>query len=140
MKTGMDMVQDGFDTLNTDDIVTVITGNLYMYERPKNSQFEDVVVNSLPITGDQLQQGVFNVNVHVPNLKLAIHGKPDETQPDLVRLKQITALVTERLRDVVGVDYHFSVSQTILIKDEDYTWYFNIRVNYYSVQQNFTNI
>lgn len=142
MKSGLDMVQDIFNILNVDEITTVITGNLYMYERPKNSELEDIVVNSLPITGNQFQKGVANVNIHVPNLKgLKIKGKLDDTQPDIERLSGITKIVLPKIADVIGYDYQFSASLPGQpIRDTDLSWYVNIRVEYYSVQTNFTNV
>lgn len=142
MKTGLDMVSDAFSILNVTDVTTIITGNLYKLARPKNSQLEDIVINALPITGEQLQKGVFNVNVHVPNLSnIVIAGASDNRQPDVTRLGEISKIVVEKLRDVVGTDFHFSAQTGGLpIQDDDYTWYMNIRVTYYSVQENFTNI
>jgi hypothetical protein len=57
-----------------------------------NSDKEDVVINSLPINNSQMQSGVFNVNIHVPNLVLNINGNIDTTQPNHERIKQLTAL------------------------------------------------
>lgn len=142
MKTGLDMVNDAFGILNVPDITTVITGNLYKLARPKNSKVEDIVINALPLTAEQLQKGVFNVNIHVPNLKnVVIGGVTDETQPDVTRLGQIGKIVVEKLRDVVGNDFHFNADNSgYPIKDEDDTWYLNVRVSYYAVQTNFTNV
>ncbi len=141
MKTGLDMVQEMFNYLNVPDITSVITGELYMLVRPQNSNVEDIVINALALTGSQLQQGVINVNIHVPNLSVKINGKPDQTQPDLDRLQKIAKLVVEKLKDYNGDDHRFS-AQTggIPYKDEDNTHFFNIRVNYYAFQNNFVNI
>lgn len=143
MKTVLDMVFDAFSILDVSDVTTSITGELSILERPKNSLKEDIVINALPITGEQFQKGVFNVNVHVPNLlNVVTNGKPDETQPNLTRLRTISNLVVEKLRDVVGEDYHFNAQNGgyPIRENDDLSWYINIRVDYYSVQGNFTNI
>lgn len=142
MKSGLDMVSDVYGVLNVDALTTVITGGLYMYARPKNSQLEDIVVNSLPVTGEQFQRGVANVNIHAPNLTgLKIKGKLDDSQPNITRLKEITKLVLSMIGDIDGPDYHFAVSFTGQpIRDTDLTFYVNIRVDYYAVQPNYTNI
>jgi hypothetical protein len=142
MKNGLEMIDDAYQILNVPEVVSIITGNLYQLVRPKNSILEDIVINGLPITNTQLQQGVFNVNIHVPNLTdVKIGGNPDETQPDLVRLKAISEIVVEKLADVVGYDYRFSAQNGgYPIRDTDLTWYMNIRVDYYAAQMNFNNI
>ncbi|WP_160067601.1 hypothetical protein [Sphingobacterium bovisgrunnientis] len=47
---------------------TNISGAVRRYLRPTNSNNEDVTINVLnPIDFEQLQEGIFNVNVFVPN-------------------------------------------------------------------------
>jgi hypothetical protein len=141
MKSGLDMVKDGFTVLNIPALTDNISGNVYMLERPKNSTEEDVVINSLPITADQFQNGVFNVNIHVPNLNPKINGKLDDTIPNVPRLKAITDIVVKLLNLHDGFDFSFSLSNGGQpIRDTDLNWYFNIRVNYYAFQQNYLNI
>ena len=142
MKTGLDMITDAYIVINVPDITTEISGGVYPWERPKNSDKEDIVINGLPITADQQQRGVFNVNIHVPNLKgLEINGNSDDTIPDITRLKFITNLVVSKIQMVDGQDYSFSVATGgQLIKDSDLNWYMNLRVNYFALQTNYSNI
>lgn len=142
MKTGLDMITDAYMIINVPEITDVITGDIYPLERPKNSDKEDIVINALPITSDQQQKGVFNINVHVPNLaSLKINGNPDDTIPDITRLKLITNLVVSKINMVDGQDYSFSAATGGQpIKDSDLTWYVNIRVNYFAFQNNYSNI
>jgi hypothetical protein len=142
MKNGLEMIDDAYQVLNVPDITSIITGNLYKLTRPKNSVLEDIVINGLPITNTQLQQGTFNVNIHVPNLTdVKIGDVYDETQPDIVRLNAISKIIVEKLADVVGNDYRFSAQNSgYPIRDTDLTWYMNIRVDYYAAQMNFNNI
>jgi hypothetical protein len=142
MKTGLDMVKDGFTLLNVDVVNNAITGKVYMFIRPKNSLLQDVVLNTLAITNDQLQQGVFNVNIHCPNLTgVVIEGVTDNTQPDITSLTNITNIILSIVADYVGADFKIWAQNTgLLIRDVDGTWYVNVRVNYLAFQQNFINI
>lgn len=66
-------------------IKTNISGAVRRYLRPTNSDKEDVTVNILnPTNFDQLQSGIFNINVFVPNPEYSstIDGK-------VVRLKDL---------------------------------------------------
>lgn len=142
MKTGLEMIYDCFSILDVPEVRDIINGDIYFLERPKNSVLEDIVINALPITNDQLQKGVFNVNIHIPNLEnVVINGEADETQPNIVKLMTVNKVVVELLADVVGESFHFSAQNGgYPIRDSDLTWYMNIRVDYYAVQPNFTNI
>jgi len=74
-----------------------------------------------------LQEGVLNVNIHVPNL-----GTGNTAQPDTARLTQLTQLASETLDEVwhEKADYVFSVQQDNILQDTDLSWYSNIRVEF----------
>ncbi|SUJ19130.1 Uncharacterised protein [Sphingobacterium spiritivorum] len=61
---GLDHV---FSLIWNSNIKTSISGVVRRYLRPTNSDKEDVTVNVLNIDFDQLQGGIINVNVFVPN-------------------------------------------------------------------------
>lgn len=142
MKTGVEMVRDGFTLININAVQSLITGGIYLFERPQNSDKIDVVLNTLALTTAQLQNGIFNVNIHCPNLKdVVINGVTDNTQPDVYSMASIGKVVTELLKDYNGTDFKLDVQTPGLpIRDSDSTWYLNIRVNYYSFQQSYSNI
>lgn len=139
MKAGLNMIKEAYPLLNVDAVMSVITGSIYLMERPKNSQKSDVVLNALPITNEQLQRGVFNVNIHAPNLKnIIIDGLPDETQPDIETLYAASNVVTPLLDNVFIGDHKMWIANPPFpIKDTDGTWYLNIRVNYQCFQTDF---
>lgn len=119
-------------TANT-TITSAITGKVYKNARPLNSDKQDIVVGSLPINAEQIQQAVMNVNIHIPNLKISINGLQDNTPPNLVKLEEVTALVIEGLKDKVFSDYWFDVQQQNLFAEEATNeHYSNIRINFYS--------
>lgn len=143
MKTGIEMVQDGYQLLNVDAVLSLISGKIYLFERPQNSDKQDIVLNTLALTNDQLQQGVFNVNYHCPNIKgLVIAGETDNTQPDIVSMLQVVKVILSILNQYQGFDYRLSAQTSGLpIKDNgDGSWYINTRVNYSAFQQNYSNI
>lgn len=141
MKTAIQMVQDVHSVINVTQVTSIISGSIYLYERPKNSDKLDVVINSLLLTADQIQAGVVNVNTHAPNLKGSINGNVDTTMPDIAKMIEIGNVLANLLADVNGFDFKLSVSFPGLpIKDVDGSWFLNIRVNYISIQQKFTNI
>lgn len=145
MKTGLDMVQIGYQLINQPDVHALLSGSIFKLQRPQRtitSTESDIVINPLALPNKQYQEGVFNVNIHVPNLQnVVIGGKPDNTQPDIAAMNSIAAAVIPKLDNVWGDDYHLDCQTSGLpIQDSDGTWYLNIRVNFYSIQQNFKNI
>lgn len=141
MKTAIQMAQDVYRLINVDLIKNIITGRINLFERPKNSNNQDVVVGTLALTSDQLQVGVVNVNLHFPNLNVTIDGSVDDTQPDIGNMIAVGNVIISLLKDVNGYDFKLGVSfPGIPIRDVDGTWFLNIRINYSSFQQNFTNI
>src|SRR5688572_11465347 len=95
MRTTFDIVDIIYPVLKTNAALTAaLTGSVYKTDgRPINSDKEDIVIGSLPINNEQLQQAVMNINIHVPNLDLLLNGVQDKTKPNLKRLKELTALV-----------------------------------------------
>jgi hypothetical protein len=107
-----------------------LTGAIYELNRPFNSLKEDIVVGTLAMNADQIQEGVFNVNIHVPNLALT----NDSTQPNTPRFRVILDKCMEVLKDVYGFDYSFDVSTPgIPYRDGD-NWFVNIRVEWISLR------
>lgn len=130
MKTGFDATDDVFQHLRKNNLQSQISGLLRVGERPASSKKEDVIINSLALTASQLQKGVINVNVHVPNLTGL-----DNSQPNLPRLSALTRITVDLLTDIYGYDYNFTVQTPgNPIKDNDGSWYSNIRVAYYSIK------
>lgn len=131
MKTTFDLVDIIWTALNASDLKNQITGGIYKYQRPLNSKNEDVVINSLPVTNDQLQKAIINVNIHVPNLVIDINGAQDSTQPDGARLKELGELAIAALDDKNGYRYNHSVQQQNIIQDTD-DFFNNIRLQIFS--------
>ena len=134
MKTPVDLIYDFFTLLNVQEVLSNISGGVYPNSRPIDSRMEDVVINSLPITGSQLQVNITNVNIHVPNLKISIGGKQDNTQPNLKRLKEISAVVEPIIVDAMINGTVTEIEQAILIEEKELNEHFlNYRVKTHTV-------
>lgn len=134
MKSTLDLVDIVWQQLQTGALKAAITGDIHKHRRPANSQTEDVVINSLPISFQQMQEAIVNVNIHVPNLSIAVNGSIDNTQPDHARLQTLTTLAVADLTDTWGDEYNFDVQQQILIEDKEAKdFYINIRLEFFNV-------
>lgn len=108
-----------------------ISGSIHKVELPAGSTGENVVINTLGMTGEQLQQGEVNVNVYVPDMQVTINGI-GQGQPNLSRLKILTTLaVSEATGRYAG--YWFDYKWDKLFKDEaSGAHYSNIRIEFYA--------
>ena len=140
MKTALQMVIDVARALNVPEVTSLISGRVWQHQRPANSQKEDIVVNSLALTNQPLQQGVVNVNIHVPALSVTLEGRADNTLPNLAKMQAIEAAITPLLEASWREGFHTDIDEPGQPFQEGGTWYLNIRVNYYSEQSNFQNI
>lgn len=131
MKTTLDLVDVVYNELKSGPTKSAINGGVYKYTRPVNSSLEDVVINSLPVTGEQLQQAIVNVNVFVPNQDVSIDEVQQKTA-NHVRLKALAALAVTELTDGISGDYTWGVQQqTVIEDDESDSYYVNIRLQFY---------
>lgn len=142
MKTGNQSVDDVFDLLDVVEFNSLIDGSGYKYHKPLNSKKVNYVVNSLTLSVTSLQAGVVNVNIHAPNLPpVKVEGVSDTQFPDSVKLGDLANAVVQLLDCQWKETFHTDVDTAPnMLQDSDGTWYINIRVNYYSVINDFKNI
>jgi len=108
-----------------------LTGGVYELNRLKDSVKEDIVVGVLAMNAEQVQEGVFNVNIHVPNIAL----QNDSTQPNTARFRVILDKCMEVLQNVNGLDYSFDVSTPGIPYRDGANWFVNIRVQWISLRR-----
>ena len=133
MKDSFDLTGDIISLIDYPAIKSMITGGIYADDRPDNSQLIDIVVNSLGVTNRQFQKGSGNVNVHVPNLP---SGRKDS-----VRLRSISKALKPYLDAQFRDTFHTDIDDGgALLQDTDGSWFYNIPINYYSLQENFKNL
>lgn len=128
MKTTLDIVDILFTALDSSSLKTAITGTLCKHKRDFNSNKEDVVINSLPVNNEQLQQGIANVNIHVPDIDILINGGSSK-QPNHLRMQELAAIAVDILENNYQANLFFTVQQQQTFEDPaagDH--YINIRI------------
>ena len=133
MRTTIDLAAKVLRLITTPEVKAAIGGDIYLQQRPTDSRNEDIVVNTLPITGSDLQQAIVNVNIHVPNVSVSINGKPDNDQPNMSKLQAICDAVIPLLVDAYTDDISISIQQQSLLSEPQFKEHFvNIRLQIYS--------
>lgn len=131
MTTTLDIVDQLFTKLDASALKTAITGSICKHKRDGNSSLEDVVINCLPVNNEQLQNAIANVNIHVPDLVINTGGMEDK-QPNHVRLKTLSAMAVDILKDNWTATLNYDVQQQVIIQDRDAgDYYINIRIEFF---------
>lgn len=105
-----------------------INGAIYKDKRPSGSTKEDIVINSLPMTNDFMQNGVFNINIYVPMISVTLNGIT-QLQKNNTRLKQIVDVVYAILdNDVWKPEYNLDVVNSQDVEEGNENFY-NFRVS-----------
>lgn len=139
--TSIDAVNVLFQTIKNGVLFSDVkkpNGKLCKFERPLDSELEDVVINVIALGRDDVQEGVLNVNVFVPNLKFD-DRKTDKAQPDTARLNYLLKLAIQALGEGEEIwelngQYCFKIQQETVFPDENNQHYANIRVEFYSIK------
>jgi len=129
MKSSLDVVDLLYVLIKNSALNAEISGLVCKYKRPINSENEDIVINSLPVNKQDVQRGMLNVNIHVPDLQLP--GTPIDRQPDTARLRTLTNMTIELLEEYYGAAYLFEVDDDNVLPDEN-NHFSNIRVSFFS--------
>lgn len=142
MKTALDMVDDVYTLIDVPTLREAVNGVVIKYRRPKSSKKEDIVVNALAITNAPLQEGIVNINLHVPNLSnIKFSDIADETQPNSEKIKQLCAIALPLLDGIYKETFSVAIDRPPMpTQDADGSWFANIRVEYQAFQNNYKNI
>ncbi|QDK80832.1 hypothetical protein EXU85_20355 [Spirosoma sp. KCTC 42546] len=129
-KTPLDILTILYKLLFASSLKTAITGSVYKQKRPTGSVLEDVVVNSLPVSGDQLQRGAGNVNIYVPDLLETVAGT-ELRIVDTARLKVLAELAVPLLTEFNCQQYRFWLGPTDVFEEPDTgQTYLNFRIEF----------
>lgn len=107
-----------------------MTGTIYPFNRPLSSDKEDIVISVLAMNAEQEQNGMLNVNVHVPNL--VITG--DNTQPNRTRFNAIVNRILAELDYYDGSNFTLTLDNAGLLTPDKDKWFMNIRVRYSTIR------
>jgi hypothetical protein len=114
-----------------------VNGGLYKFKRPIGSAKEDIIINSLPLNDEQLQEGVFNINIFVPNQSLNLAGTDvtDNSLPNTDRLTELIRMAKQVLSSIddQSGEYSFNLQQENIIEDTNNQHYINLRLEFYSI-------
>lgn len=116
---------------NAPGLKSAISGDIYIGERPDNSEKEDITINTIDLTQEHLPQiGVSNVNIHCPD-KLVRIAQVSQKKADRERLRAITALIMPALRtaQIKGLSLVVT-NQTTIQEPAMSQHYVNIRINW----------
>ena len=126
MITNIDAINEIIGLLIASPLNSAKTGTIDI-ERPINSTKEDVAVGTLPITFQQLQSGVVNVNLHVPNIKITQNGIENKRYPNRPRFKTLAPMVLSALHNKTTTNLYLTVVNSQLFVEEESS-YMNFRV------------
>lgn len=126
MKTVIDGKEWILELLNANK--PTISGKIYIDKRITTNT-EDIVINSLTMTGQFMQNGVFNVNCYVPNI--SINSAETIVQvPNKKRLKEISSQVVEVLKYHADPKYNLSIENIAQLEEtNENANYINFRVS-----------
>lgn len=136
MRNTLQIVNIIWKALQISPLKTEISGGIYKHQRPIDSDKEDIIIGCLPITGSQLQEGIVNVNIHVPNLVVNAGSTQDATQPNSIRLEELAAYALVFLQNLVLEvgEVNFSIDNQMVFAEPDVNeHYVNIRLQCYAV-------
>ena len=132
MKQAYDLDEILYRLLNaSSELKSTITGDIYLGQRPDNSELEDLVILTISVTQEYLPQiATSNINIHVSDLVQSVNGKQSKFENRL-RIKAITNIVLGLIENARYDDLTiYSESQTIIREPEIFQSYSNIRIGW----------
>lgn len=99
MRTQFDAINLIYSAINASPLKTAISGAIYKFKRPTSTK-EDIVINSLVLGNSNFQEGVFNVNIYVPNITVN-----NTSLPNTVRLWHLETLGNSLFEHITSQDY-----------------------------------
>ena len=112
-KTSEEIEADVYAALKNSSIKTLIAGNIYLNgTRPLNLRTEDALITFVSGIDSQVQTGIVNVNIYVPNIN---NGQSNGLKvKDVKRCKEIAiALQAFQLSIRVLSEYYFELDSII---------------------------
>lgn len=134
-KTAVQAMGDIKEVIEMADVITntSLTGEIRILNRRLNSDKEDIVINTIVVSAEQITEGYFNVNTHVPNLKNQVAANPtatDTTQPNIQRMQEIGSILMEVIDDYRGFDFILKLDSGGEIVPDGKNWFYGFTVKY----------
>ncbi len=123
-----------YSLLENTPLFEEVGGKFFKGSKTKNFTGESVVINALPMTGDQHQLCIVNVNVFVPNLVLETSEGIDRTQANYARITVLGKLVRQFLNEYYYGDHSWVIEQEYTQVNEGFDEHFiNFRVRFRNI-------
>lgn len=140
MKSALDLVDDIVKLIEVPAITSQINGKVWAEERWDDSSKADIVVNSTGIVNLAMQVGFANINIYVPSESQTWEGKA-KFYPNRKEMKRLVALISPLVETQWKETFHCEIEEAgNIIQDTDGSWFINIRVKYWSLQEKYKNI
>lgn len=132
MKSALNVTQTLYKKIATSTgvVKAVLSGDVYIDDRPENSILEDLVINCIALSSDQPQLCTANVNIHIQDVPITVQGK-QQYLPNHLRIGAILSVLLPLIEQVSEGDYHYSVANQNLLRMRDTNEsVYNIRINF----------
>lgn len=140
IRDSLQLVDDIIKLIEVPAITSQITGKIWADERWDDSSKTDIVVNSTGIINRAIQVGAANINIYVPSESQTWGGKT-KLYPNRKEMKRLAALVSPLVETQWKETFHCEIEEAGRIaQDADGSWYINITVKYWSLQEKYKNI
>ena len=108
-KTGGEIEKDLYTLIKNSAVKTAITGSLYRQGmRPINSLTEDAVVSFLAGIDGDIQEGVLNLNIYVPNIEVS-----GQKVKNITRCTELEVIVNTFIQSLIAGEYVFELDKMI---------------------------
>ena len=119
------------------EIEQALKAKVYSNFMPPGLNEPSIVVKSLFLKNRQIQTGVFLINIHLPTIKA--YG--DKPYPDLISFSALERALTQLLDERYEYSFQCWVDEVLPVnRDTDGSYYQTIRIEYNSINTNYTNI
>lgn len=125
MKTSIDNIDLLFPIINVVGVTGIIDGGVYKFDKPLNSELQDVVLTPLVLGGSEdIQNGTVMINIFCK--------KHTNGAPNLTKLNQITTAVLVAIKSYTGTSgTYFDIEP---VNENVFTDINNPQMNYVSIR------
>jgi two-component SAPR family response regulator len=95
MKSQIEFIDFMYNAIDNSSLKNEVSGSIYKYKKPNKSNLEDIVINSLTAYGIDVQKGILNVNIYVPNINAL-----DSSLPNTARLEELSGILLSEISEL----------------------------------------
>lgn len=122
MLNSLDFVTILWHNVKKTPLAKLVKGAVYKLQYPEDDRNEKIVINAITADNELVQNGVCNVNIHVPEL---LNGLPDTA-----RMQVLAALGCKYLQSSYNPHYTFFMrDQQVIPFPETKEWVINFKIH-----------